>query len=43
MLENLVLPCDRTSPEQPFINVGISRAATMATTRQLEDEPLKKE
>jgi hypothetical protein len=38
MLDSLVLPCDRTSPLQPFNDVEISRAATMATTRQLEDE-----
>jgi hypothetical protein len=38
MLDNLVLPCDKTSPLQPFNDVEISRAATMATTRQLEDE-----
>jgi hypothetical protein len=33
-----VLPRDRTSPLQPFNDVEISRAATMAATRQLEDE-----
>jgi hypothetical protein len=42
MLDNLVLPRDGTSWLQPFINLGISRVATMDTTRQLEDELLKR-
>jgi hypothetical protein len=43
MLDNLVLPHDGTSLLQLFINVGILRAATMATTRQVVLELLKKE
>jgi hypothetical protein len=41
-LDNLVLPHDETSLLQPFINVGISRAAIMTTTRKLKDEVLKR-
>jgi hypothetical protein len=38
----LVLPRDGTSRLQPFINLRISRVATMATIRQLKDELLKR-
>jgi hypothetical protein len=41
-LDNLVLPRVRTSPLQPFNDVEISRAATMAATRQLKDELIVK-
>jgi hypothetical protein len=37
-----VLPRVRTSPLQPFNDVEISRAATMAATRQLKDELIVK-